>query len=290
MPWCPKCKNEYVEGIKVCADCGEALVASLKHQNRNPIMFGEKEEMERLRKFLVYNQFTTVEVAYDEAEGVYELSVEDEERQKAIMAVKVFLQQENERSKQETALDLETGSEVLEEEESGVLQKNSEQVYTHVYRKSAQKAEENRSSGYMLMIMGGLGLLVIILVFMDIITLPLPLMNKYMICGVMGGLFVLFVIMGFFSVKSSKVLAKKAESEDNLTNEIKKWCEVNLTAEIVDKDLFSEEETSVEIKYFKRVEKMKQLISHQFMNLDEGFLDSFIEDSYPEIFETEEQV
>ena len=26
MPWCPKCKNEYREGITVCADCGTPLV------------------------------------------------------------------------------------------------------------------------------------------------------------------------------------------------------------------------------------------------------------------------
>ena len=68
---------------------------------------------------------------------------------------------------------------------------------------------------------------------------------------------------------------------------MKKWCEGNLTAEIVDKDLFCEEESAEEIKYFKRVEKMRQMISYQFMNLDEGFLDSFIEDYYPGIFETE---
>lgn len=29
MPWCPNCKNEYVEGIRVCADCGCELVESL---------------------------------------------------------------------------------------------------------------------------------------------------------------------------------------------------------------------------------------------------------------------
>ena len=27
--WCPKCKNEYVEGITHCADCGMELVESL---------------------------------------------------------------------------------------------------------------------------------------------------------------------------------------------------------------------------------------------------------------------
>ena len=26
MPWCPKCKNEYREGITVCADCNVPLV------------------------------------------------------------------------------------------------------------------------------------------------------------------------------------------------------------------------------------------------------------------------
>lgn len=30
MPWCPKCRNEYVEGITVCADCGTKLVESLE--------------------------------------------------------------------------------------------------------------------------------------------------------------------------------------------------------------------------------------------------------------------
>ena len=82
MPWCPKCKNEYVEGITVCADCGMELVDSLKKPRNNPLIFGEQEQMEQLQKFLEYNQFTTAEVEYDEAEGVYELFVAEEERQK----------------------------------------------------------------------------------------------------------------------------------------------------------------------------------------------------------------
>ena len=32
MPWCPKCKNEYVEGVLVCADCGCPLVDRLEEE------------------------------------------------------------------------------------------------------------------------------------------------------------------------------------------------------------------------------------------------------------------
>lgn len=40
MPWCPKCKYEYVEGIKVCADCGAELVDSLEDIKEEPVMEG----------------------------------------------------------------------------------------------------------------------------------------------------------------------------------------------------------------------------------------------------------
>lgn len=154
-----------------------------------------------------------------------------------------------------------------------------------VYQNSAKQAEENRSSAYMLLIIGGIGLLVIILIFLDIIPIALNTMNKYMTCGVMGGLFVLFIVMGGVSMKSSKVLAQKAETESNLASEIKRWCEENMTAALVDEDLTIEEETGEEILYFKRVEKMKGQITHQFMNLDESFLDSFVDDYYTYLFE-----
>lgn len=29
MPFCPKCRTEYVPGVRTCADCGIPLVASL---------------------------------------------------------------------------------------------------------------------------------------------------------------------------------------------------------------------------------------------------------------------
>ena len=56
MPWCPKCRNEYVEGIKVCADCGVDLVEMLEEGKGSPLIFGDRGQMERLKDFLTYNK------------------------------------------------------------------------------------------------------------------------------------------------------------------------------------------------------------------------------------------
>ena len=63
-------------------------------------------------------------------------------------------------------------------EESDRDTRSVRSVYKGVYENSAKKAEENRSSGYMLMIVGGIGLVAIILIFLDIIVLPVAMMNN----------------------------------------------------------------------------------------------------------------
>lgn len=280
MPWCPKCKNEYREGIKVCADCGMELVETLERTEGSPLIFGDQEQMEELERFLTYNQIKTVKVERDEKEGVYELYVGDEERQKASMAVKVFLQQKAGMEKE--ALDDIDGGEM-----ENIGSNTETPAYTGIYLDSAKQAEENRSSGYMLIVVGGIGLVAIGLILTDIIRLPANMMNKYMVCSVTGALFLLFFVMGILSIRSSQSLKAKAESESSLTSEIKKWCSDHMAAEIIDDDLFSEGEAGEEIRYFRRTDKMKAMISHQFLNLDEGFLDAFVDDYYPLIFDQE---
>ena len=276
MPWCPKCKNEYREGIKVCADCGIELVESLERTEGSPLIFGDQSQMEELGRFLAYNHLETVRVEKDEKEGVYELYIGDEERQKASMAVKIFLQQKA--GKEKEALEAADGDTTESTAESTAGNAETP-TYTGIYIDSAKQAEENRSSGYMLVVVG--------LILADILRLPAGLMNKYMICSVTGALFLLFFVMGILSIRSSRSLKVKAESESSLTSEIKNWCSDHLTAESLDKDLFPEGETGEEIKYFRRTDKMKAMISHQFLNLDEGFLDAFVDDYYPLIFEQE---
>lgn len=100
----------------------------------------------------------------------------------------------------------------------------------------------------------------------------------------MGILFSIFLVMGILSFGSYKKISKEAVSENNLTKEIKAWCIENLTADKIDQGLFTDE-IAEEMKYFKRAEQMKKLISETYINLEDGFLDAIVEELYPTIFE-----
>ena len=158
-------------------------------------------------------------------------------------------------------------------------------VWRSAYQNSAQKAEDNKSSAYMLLIFGAFGLIAVILILMGVIPLyQNAVMTRYFVCGVMGALFLLFIISGIVSMKNFKMLSEKAASEDSLIEEITNWCTENLSAAQIDEGLFTSEEIPEEQKYFRRVDKMKQLIQAQFMNLEDAFLDNFIDDYYQNLF------
>ena len=150
-----------------------------------------------------------------------------------------------------------------------------------LYIESSKKAQEFKSGGLSLLFVGGLGFIFILLILFGIIPLHMNLFSKYLIIGVMGTLFVLFIVMGFLSVKSYKKFEIKASEEDTLTQNLTSWVKENLHKEQIDADI---EEANEELLYFLRTEKMKEMITHKFLNLDAAFLDSFIDDIYPDIF------
>lgn len=239
MAWCPKCENEYVEGIKVCADCGTELVASLEEYKEKQAALQETEAE--------FAEFEEADFDSEEAEQSEENITESTENDS-----------QPERNYQRGA-----------------------------YRNSAQKAEENKSSAYTLLFMGVLGLVAVMLVLTGVIPLyQNSATTRYLICGVMGVLFLLFIIFGVVSMRSFKILSVKAKSEDTLLMEITKWCQENMSAQGIDDGLSGMEELAEEQKYFKRVDKMKQMIKDKFMNLDEEFLDHFVDDYYQNLFES----
>lgn len=157
----------------------------------------------------------------------------------------------------------------------------------HPYQNSAAKAEDNRSSAYILLFMGIVGFIAVFLIFTGIVPLyQNESTTRYLVCGVMGAMFVLFIVFGVVSMRNSRILLIKAKSEDSLLSELTKWCEGNLSAAQVDEGLF-DEEAGDEQKYFMRTDKMKHIVNNKFMNLDEAFLEHFIDEYYQRLFEDE---
>lgn len=229
MPWCPICKSEYREGIKLCAECHVELVDHLEDETEQSAKLDEQEKLARLHAMIAAAQ-----------------------------------------------------EEAKDEELSG-----EEPVSYHAYQNSAVKAEDNRTSAYMLFLVGILGFIGIVLVFTGVIPVfSTTGTTRYFVCGVMGALFVLFIVFGVVSMRASKVLLVQAQSENSLLSELTKWCEENLSAEIVDEGLF-EEVMSEEQKYFKRTDKMKEIINDKFMNLDQGLLEHFVDEYYQGLYERE---
>ena len=170
----------------------------------------------------------------------------------------------------------------LEETKKEAMERRKQLAETPgLYVESSKKAQDFKSGGFSLLFVGGLGFIFVLLVLFNVIPLHMNLFSKYLIIGVMGAMFILFTVMGFLSIKSYKKFEIKASEEDNLTQKLTVWCQENLKKENIDKDI---EETSEELLYFQRSETMKELISNKFMNLDAAFLDSFIDDIYPDIF------
>ena len=255
MPWCPKCKNEYREGITVCADCGCELVNEEQMEELVSVIFGEEEQMTSLKAFLEYQQIEGAVIRYDEQDQVFELLVRKNDRERALEIARIFLEQE------------------------GSLSQNREEKEENstVYEKSEQKAEDNRSSAWTLLVVGGAGLVFLILGMGGV--LPFSVGNPYLFYGVMSAVFLLFIVMCVVSMKNARVFEKKAESENTLRETLEKWCRENLDAEEIDKELGDVSGDGEEILYFKRYEKLKEKLNHQFMNLDQAFLENLIDET-----------
>ena len=284
MPWCPKCKNEYKFGYTVCADCGAELVESLEDGMKS-IYFGMDSELYEMSKFLRANGIEKSEISYDEKENTYELKVKSEHVAEAQKMIRVYLQNIA------TAKEVKQASEAMSamsEEELEALQREKEyrikEMMRTPYEDADKKAEDYKSGADSLLIVGVIGAVALILLNLGVLPISLPAFTKAMITGVMGIMFVIFIFMGISSRKSYAKLKSQANSDKDTKADIKKYLKETIYVEEFDKDL-CDDEPSMEILYFRRMEKLKEMVFSYAEGIDVSFAEYILEEVYPEIFE-----
>ena len=269
MAWCPKCKTEYRDGFTVCADCGSKLV------DESELKKAEKQQAIKAAMAQMMDEEVADEavMAEEEAEGA---------------SVRVELGQDvgsmmgNSEISAEEATKMQEAMAQLQAAQMARKMNNG----SSRYEDSAERASDNRSSAWMLLIIGVIGIIVMILGVAGV--LPLNMSRNFLFYGVMTVFFIIFIISGVVSMKNAKFFEKKAESENSLRDTLVEWCRQNLHAEEIDRQIGATQNTPVEMLYFRRFEFIKFRLNHQFVNLDQGFLDKFIDDYvYDEIFENE---
>lgn len=236
MPWCPKCKCEYREGITECADCKISLVDELPPDSENPYL--EENQMEQW----VLEETEEPVVADAEQDVDIETKIRNARMSAATDPVRV-------------------------------------------YQDKKSKAEDFKSSAYTLIIVGAIGIIALVLLELGVFPFSLAAPGKYITYGVMGTMFMIFIIMGFSSFKSSKKYADEAKTEDDLTSRIKSWALENVTKESIVKQAALPEQMPDEVKYFKYFELVKNAIKAEFGDMNASYLESLCEELYSEIFE-----
>jgi len=284
MPWCPNCKNEYKAGYTVCADCGATLVESLE-EGKKAVYFGGENELYQISDFMRANGMKNTEISYDKKEGTYELLVEADDVVAAQKMIHVYLQKiaaPNEAKKQQEI------HESYSEEELAAMRQMKEAYIKEMERKpyedTAKIAEEYKSGADSLLIVGVVGIIALVLLHLGVIPISLPPFTKWMITGVMGFLFVVFVFMGIASRKSYANLKEQAGSDHDTKEDVIKYLKENVNPVEFDADLITDD-PGMEILYFRRMEKLKAMVFSYVQGIDVSFAEYILEEVYPDIFE-----
>lgn len=154
-----------------------------------------------------------------------------------------------------------------------------------VYQDKKAKAEDFKSSAYTLLLVGIIGIAALVLLELGVFGFRLAAPQKYITYGVMGALFVIFIVMGIMSFRSAKQYVAEAAAEEDLTARIKAWAKEHITPASIKESVYFEEETSDEEKYFKYFESIKTVVVQEFGTLGDAYLEAICEELYAGIFE-----
>ena len=153
------------------------------------------------------------------------------------------------------------------------------------YVDKKQKIEDYKSSGFVLTLVGGVGLVALVLLYLGIIPGFSGLKSNYMFMGVMLVMFIVFIIAGIVSFAQIKTIILEAEADDDLISRVNQFFDEYLTVEKLAKEVVCGKKDTEEELYFKRTEYMTRVLLQKFPEMNESLREKIIDDKYGEMYE-----
>lgn len=148
------------------------------------------------------------------------------------------------------------------------------------FTSSADRYQENRSAGYMFII---IGICVIIGLLCAIFGGMSFFKGNYLTISVMTLLGVACILIGIFSLRHAKQLKLQIDAELESTTAIQEWLAENITKEQLS-ELGMDKEPE-ELRYFDRIAYMKDRLVAEFPSINDAYCDQVCEDHYNRIME-----
>lgn len=262
MPWCPKCRQEFQDGITVCPDCNEPLVEELEVELvQTEIEFFTEEEVKKFLAFLEYSNIQDAKCEKDVTLDIIHILCKEEDVAEVNKLFAAFKSVEE--TEEEQVEDVAIEPDADEDEVS--------KTSTPYVKKSVQY-QETFSTGIMLVVIGILGLIYVALNYAG----TLHLLNGVIPYCLNLILFAAAIIYGIVSLYQADKLKGQIEEEETLRNEILSW----LTEQVTDEFLEKASDTSLpkEANYLKQYQAVKNLAIKQYPDTAENFIESIVEE------------
>lgn len=286
MPWCPNCKTEYREGIEKCADCGSTLVKSLNEEDRVEascsLLIGDAKHVRMIEEHLHSEGFSSAfcapknpvkgESLQENTKEKLELFVSAEEREEAVKCAAEFMRNTNPQA-------IEAAN---NPESPRVVTKKS--APSKEYKTAAERKNDLKSSGIMLLCFGVAGLLFMVLIIFGIVPIRFNGFSAVIAYTILGGFFGTLFVSGIVSLKNAKEMGAANDEEKERMNTVNAWCDENLSKEMIEARIPGDVSEDEQL-YFERFDFMKHTLASAFPDLKDDFLEYYTEQLYSKYFE-----
>lgn len=287
MPWCPKCRNEYVEGITTCAECGIDLVDELPDEmdEDRPVILCHAADENIGGKFIFYLSMQGVKTA-----GLLPVQAEDETYDDGfyvvisapeyeVLAADLTGYDKDKEMTEEELLslmpELDEKLEELKEEEANQMLSELRTETSSVYVKKKDKYTDLKFSGISFIVFAVLGFGLLALNVFDYVNM----FNKFSML-IMTAVFAVFFLVGITSLLRAKKMKGLVSQEEKVSDDVMDWIEEHITDAYIE-TLIDPDKTE-EDNYFDAHSAMCRLVAEQFPLFNPDYIDQLMDDRYNE--------